>query len=508
MFFSLDASLFPIVFLIVLAIAALSSIIFLNPNTPLSFIRIHIGLIALPPIIALMALISNDGGIIMGPLHFDSLSWLLAFFVLTISLIIQRYCIHYLNGDKAYRKYFTLLTLTTIADSVAWLSNDLRLLLVCWGATLFGLTLLIGLKKEWQVARNAAKICGCLFALSWGLLTLAIVWLTEVTNHWQLTDVLTASSMAQLDSWEQTSISLLFVVAVVIPAAQWPFQRWLLDSVVAPTPISAVMHAGIVNAGGIILTLFAPLFAGSSVQILLFAFSSISVLIGTGIMLVQVDYKRQLVGSTIAQMGFMLIQCALGAYVAAIIHAVLHGLFKSTLFLQAGSVLDHSQSTVYTKKTLPFKWIFTGSILALLVGIGYWLTSPEEGYQLVSAFMLGWSVFLAWVQLVAFGLGKVGRIFGLFVFVGGGIIYFYIHHLLHNALYETMPKVQTSTIGAILIIFILLLVSIIGLWLTRNRLSKLYTMIYLWLVRLGEPHEEGIESHPSYLKQILSQGGK
>lgn len=69
----------------------------------------------------------------MGPLHFDSLSWLLAFFVLTISLIIQRYCIHYLNGDKAYRKYFTLLTLTTIADSVAWLSNDLRLLLVCWG---------------------------------------------------------------------------------------------------------------------------------------------------------------------------------------------------------------------------------------------------------------------------------------------------------------------------------------------------------------------------------------
>ena len=54
-------------------------------------------------------------------------------------------------------------------------------------------------------------------------------------------------------------------------------------------------------------------------------------------MFVQVDYKRQLVGSTIAQMGFMLVQCALGAYLAAIIHAILHGLFKSTLFLRAGS---------------------------------------------------------------------------------------------------------------------------------------------------------------------------
>ena len=60
-------------------------------------------------------------------------------------------------------------------------------------------------------------------------------------------------------------------------------------------------------------------------------------------MLVQVDYKRQLVGSTIAQMGFMLIQCALGAYLAAIIHAVLHGLFKSTLFLQAGSAIHHDE---------------------------------------------------------------------------------------------------------------------------------------------------------------------
>ena len=114
------------------------------------------------------------------------------------------------------------------------------------------------------------------------------------------------------------------------------FPTLAVGLVVAPTPVSAVMHAGLVNAGGIILTRFAPLFRrGNAAQIVLLILSSISVLIGTGIMLVHVDYKRQLVGSTIAQMGFMLIQCALGAYLAAIIHAVLHGLFKSTLFLQA-----------------------------------------------------------------------------------------------------------------------------------------------------------------------------
>ena len=225
-----------------------------------------------------------------------------------MGLIVQRYSIHYLFGDRYYRKYFALLTLTTVADSVAWLSNDLRFLLGFWGATLLGLTLLIGLKKEWQVARKAAALSGRLFALGWLSLLVAIIWITQATGHWQLALVVTPNSLAQLGSWERTCINLLLILAVMIPAAQWPFQRWLLDSVVAPTPISAVMHAGIVNAGGMMLTLFAPLFSGDVAQIILLVLSSISVLIGTGIMLVQVDYKRQLVGSTIAQMGFMLIQ--------------------------------------------------------------------------------------------------------------------------------------------------------------------------------------------------------
>ena len=85
---------------------------------------------------------------IYGPWRFDSLSWLLALFVLTIGFIVQRYSVRYLLGDRAYRKYFALLTITTTVDSGAWLSNDLRLLLVCWGVTLLGLTLLDRIKKR------------------------------------------------------------------------------------------------------------------------------------------------------------------------------------------------------------------------------------------------------------------------------------------------------------------------------------------------------------------------
>ena len=279
-------------------------------------------------------------------------------------------------------------------------------------------------------------------------------------------------------------------MAVIIPAAQWPFQRWLLDSVVAPTPISAVMHAGIVNAGGMMLTLFAPLFNGDAAQIILLVLSSVSVLIGTGIMLVQVDYKRQLVGSTIAQMGFMLIQCALGAYLAAIIHAVLHGLFKSTLFLQAGSAIHHSKPVSRTNTTSSTLWTITGGILGLLVGLGFWSTSPGEAYQWISALILGWSVSLAWTQLVAFGYGRIGRIAGFTLFAGAAIVYNIIHTAFYKLLYETVQNgIQPPTPTAILLLVILLASSVIGAWLVRHRSSTFFAVIYLWLVRLGEPEK-------------------
>nr|WP_106779492.1 NADH dehydrogenase subunit 5 [Lysinibacillus timonensis] len=505
----LEISTLPIVYLILLGISVLNSLIILNPKTPLHLVRIHVGFLAFPPLLAFIALILNHERIVIGPMYFNSLSWLLAFFVLTIGFIVQRFCVHYLLGDTAYRKYFTLLTITTSAASIAWMSNDLRLLLVGWGATLLGLTLLIGLKKEWVVARNATKVCGRLFALSWGVLFIAIIWLAQATNEWQLSDALKTNSLAKLDGWETTIINLLLILAIVIPAAQWPFQRWLLDSVVAPTPISAIMHAGIVNAGGIILTLFAPLFEAHFVQMLLLIFSSISVLIGTGIMFVQVDYKRQLVGSTIAQMGFMFIQCALGAYLAAIIHAMLHGFFKSTLFLQSGSVFQQKADNFYMKVPVSRFWIIAGGIVGLLAGVAFWLTSHGEAYQLVSAFILGWSVALAWVQLVATGLGRNGRIAGFLFFIGGAIVYFIIQYFLHSVLSGTISTgIQSPTIVSILIILMFLLVSMFGFWSTRHRLSKLKAILYLWLVRLGEPQNKVIESHPTYLTKLFSHGGK
>ncbi|MDQ0188874.1 NADH dehydrogenase subunit 5 [Alicyclobacillus cycloheptanicus] len=496
--------MFVAAFFLSLMLLALSAAMVLHPRVPVRFVRIHVGISGLPPLLALVNLMTHRTGTspTFGPWHLDALAWLTALFVLTIGFVVQRYSVHQLLGDRHYRSYFALLTLTTGAASVAWLSNDFRLLLAGWGVTLFGLTWLIRLNGDWQVARTAGARAGQLFALSWLLLAISVVHLALATGHWQLSAALTQRSLAHLGAWDRTSTTLLLVVAVAIPAAQFPFQRWLLDSVVAPTPVSAVMHAGVVNAGGIILTRFAPVFSGEAAQIVLIVLSSISVLLGTGILLVQVDYKRQLVGSTIAQMGFMFIQCALGAYLAAIIHAVLHGLFKSALFLQAGSAVYREGNSVPT--TASRSWRLAGTALGLLVGAGFWFVVRGSGTDIMSALLLAWSVSFAWSHLIAMGYGQVGRWVGGLVFTAALIVFGVVLAAFYALLHGTVPQeVQSHPAAVMLVIAILVLSSAAGAWLSRHRSSLLYARVYLWLVRLGEPHRDAVESHPTYLTEKL-----
>ncbi len=125
----------------------------------------------------------------------------------------------------------------------------------------------------------------------------------------------------------------------MIPAAQFPFHPWLIESVNGTNASIGNYACRNCECRWVILTRFAPIFDNGFALSLLLILSSISVLLGSGISLVQVDYKRQLVGSTTSQMGFMLVQCALAAYLAAIIHLILHGIFKATLFLQSGSIV-------------------------------------------------------------------------------------------------------------------------------------------------------------------------
>lgn len=139
---------------------------------------------------------------------------------------------------------------------------------------------------------------------------------------------------------EVAMLGVLLVVAAASRSAQLPFHRWLPATLAAPTPVSALLHAGVVNAGAILLLRSGTVFGSSSVAMLAaFTVGASTVVYATMAMLTKPDVKGALAHSTMAQMGFMIMTCGLGLYAAAVFHLTAHAMYKATLFLGSGSAV-------------------------------------------------------------------------------------------------------------------------------------------------------------------------
>ena len=112
-------------------------------------------------------------------------------------------------------------------------------------------------------------------------------------------------------------------------SAQFPLHVWLPRSLYAPTPVHALLHAGIINAGGFLINRLAPLFGMSSTTLhVAFVVGTMTAVLGATMMLAQNDIKKTLGFSTIGQMGYMIMECGLGAFSLAVFHLIAHGLLR------------------------------------------------------------------------------------------------------------------------------------------------------------------------------------
>ncbi len=157
---------------------------------------------------------------------------------------------------------------------------------------------------------------------------------------------------------------LLILVAAMTQSAIYPFHSWLTSSLNSPTPVLALMHAGLVNGGGILLARFAPLYFNSpKILTLIFIIGITTALVGTFWKLIQSNVKTMLACSTMGQMGFMIAQVGLGLFPAAIAHLFWHGCFKSYLFLTSGAAAQEK------KFDLKYPPSFASFLSALICGI-------------------------------------------------------------------------------------------------------------------------------------------
>ena len=288
-------------------------------------------------------------GLTIFTLYVDWLSTLMALLVSAIGLVVHVFSVRYMQDDPAYTRFFMLLDTIIGVILLMVLAGDLLTLLLAWH--LLGVCLYFLLSHQTQRPSATRYAFWTLFTHRIGDLPLlaatALAYhsygtLSLPTLFERVAAAPDATTLLGLPFAE--AMGLLILLAAFAKSAQFPFHTWLPYTMDGPTPVSALMHAGIVNAGGFLINRFAPVFVHTEhVLLLAFAVGLITTIMGSLMMLMQSDIKKALGYSTMGQMGYMVMECGLGAFSLAIYHLIAHGVFKATLFLGSGAIIGNAR---------------------------------------------------------------------------------------------------------------------------------------------------------------------
>ncbi|MDA8360954.1 MAG: proton-conducting transporter membrane subunit [Gammaproteobacteria bacterium] len=284
-----------------------------------------------------------------GSLWLDPLSLVLWIFVAGISLIVHIYSVRYMIEEPGYARFFALLDLMTAVILFMVSAADLVTLLVAWFLVGVFLYFLLGHDHRRPAAGRYALWTQLTYRFGDLPLWFAALILIHCYHSISLPVIFARIQQApHLQLWGLPVTELtgsLVALAAFARSAQFPLHTWLPYTMDGPTPVSALMHAGIVNAGGILFNRFAPLFEHAGwVLHATFAVGLVTAVTGSALMLIQNDIKRSLGYSTMGQMGFMVMECGLGAFPLAVFHLIAHGFFKASLFLGAGDVIGEARA--------------------------------------------------------------------------------------------------------------------------------------------------------------------
>ena len=289
--------------------------------------------------LSMAAVLAGSAGSGFG-LRADAVGAVVMLLVAFVGWVIVRFSQPYLNGERAERHYVRWLMATLATVGVVVATNHVLVLALAWMATSLALHRLLtffGDRPPAVVAAHKKFVVGRIADLCM-LAAAALLFLAFNTLHIDQL-VARAAAVPQLP-WAAQAAVLLIACAALLKCAQLPFHGWLIQVMEAPTPVSALLHAGIVNLGGFVLMRFAPLVGDvPAAQALLVVAGTTTAVLAALVMTTRISIKVMLAWSTCAQMGFMLMQCGLGAWDLALLHLVAHSLYKAHAFLSAGGAV-------------------------------------------------------------------------------------------------------------------------------------------------------------------------
>ncbi len=298
-----------------------------------------------------------------------------------IALVIDRYADRYLAGQAGRTHFQRWFVATVAAVSLLVVAPDLRLMAVAWTASSLSLHQLLTFFAERPQAQVTAHKKFLLSRLADVAIYAAVFLLGRAFGTFEIDLLLARATSLPAGAVLPVGAVVagyLVVGGIVLRTAQLPFHGWLIQVMEAPTPVSALLHAGVVNIGGFVLLRLAPLIG------LMHGARSVLVIIGATTAVLAAltaqtrgSVKNSLAWSTASQMGFMLVECGLGAWELALLHLVAHSLYKAHAFLRSGNVVaahaarpvdagEHARGVVQWIVGLVVGWVLARQTVATI----------------------------------------------------------------------------------------------------------------------------------------------
>ncbi|PWH85682.1 proton-conducting transporter transmembrane domain-containing protein [Brumimicrobium oceani] len=397
-------------------------------------------------------------------LRLDALSIIMFVMIALLAFIVVKFSCNYLDGDERQGIFMGRLAAAIASVQLLVISGNLAILFIAWVGTSLALHRLlvfypnrpraiIAARKKFIVARagDISLLAGFIVLYSaFGTGNLEIIFQRIIEEG--------------LSNYHIEAAAMFIVLAAILKSAQFPTHGWLIEVMETPTPVSALLHAGLLNAGPFLIARMAFVMDGASyAPVILVAVGGFTALFASLVFITQASIKTSLGYSSVAHMGFSLMMCGLGVYAAAMLHLVAHSFYKAHSFLSSGSVIDLVRtSKIALPKRLgsPFR-IIVSFLLALTIFIAIaflWGIDPLAKFGM---FAIGSIIVMGLTTIIAPALDSDGPFKGivktLILAASVAFSFFFLEAGAHFLLHSQIPALKPPTFILLVLMGLILL---------------------------------------------------
>ncbi len=455
------------------------------------------------------AVITRSDGTVLTGLTADRVGAILLLLTSLVGLIVQSFASRSLLGDPRATRFHVLAAVLASATALVGVAATGSGLVVAWVATSVTLVALLGHKAPWQAAVRSQRLTARCFLVGDVALLVGMVAAIVAVGDLDMRNI--GSEAVALDGESIGSLSVLTLVALclvgagVARSALVPLHSWLPSTLAAPTPVSALLHAGVINGAGVLFLRFSPVFSSSvAAMTLAFALGVVTALFATAVMLVRTDVKGGLVWSTSGQMGFMVMQFGVGAFAAGLFHIVGHALYKAAMFLGAGGAISaHSRQMQRPHLGRSDAATLTSTALRIMIGVlvplgafalALWVIDPHLSAAARILIVLFGTLSVGraangWMSATPFGVGRtvalaIGGVLVTTIAYVGGIA------LFEGFIADVVPYEVPAAVGPVWVVAVLAAIGtgvLVVAFTTGPRGDALRRQVYGWLLSTSTP---------------------